>query len=112
MSALSYAQSINPSKSVCQFANTDVHFQPLVPKILTRFYNLLILTYKSMWVAWALQAFRALYDEVGLGWIYAMTNHQPVSPIQEKMPDVIYFMLGILFFALCFCNWERWTSLE
>jgi hypothetical protein len=66
----------------------------------------------SIWVAWALQAFRALYDEVGLGWIYAITNHQPVSPIQEKMPDVISFMHGILFFALCFCNWERWTSLE
>jgi hypothetical protein len=112
MSALSYAKSINLSKSVCQFANTDVPFQPLVPKILTCFYNLLILTYKSMWVTWALQAFRALYEEVGLGWIYAITNHQPVSPIEEKTLDVIYFMFGILFFALCFCNWERWTSLE
>ncbi len=48
MSALSYAQSINPSKSVCHFANTDVHFQLLVPKILTRFYNLLILTYEHL----------------------------------------------------------------
>jgi hypothetical protein len=86
MSALSYAQSINLSKSVCEFANTDVTFQPLVPKVLTHFCNLLILTYKSMWVAWAFQAFRALYEEVGLGWIYTMTNHQPVSPIQEKNP--------------------------
>jgi hypothetical protein len=31
-----------------------------------------------------------LYEEVGLGWIYAMTNHQPVSPIQEKNPAWCY----------------------
>jgi hypothetical protein len=32
MSTLSYAQSINLSKSVCEFANTNVSFQPACSK--------------------------------------------------------------------------------
>ncbi|CAK9874759.1 unnamed protein product [Sphagnum jensenii] len=30
-------------------------------------------------------AFRALYEEVGLGWIYAMTNHQPWATIVDAL---------------------------
>jgi predicted DCC family thiol-disulfide oxidoreductase YuxK len=38
-----------------------------------------------MWVAWVLQAFRALYEEVGLGWVYAITNHQPWASIADAL---------------------------
>ncbi len=90
------------NQSICQSQYVSLPIQmlvssPLVPKVLTCFYNLLILTNKSMWVAWALQAFRALNEEVGLGWIYAMTNHQPVSPIQEKKPAWCYLCLAFHF---------------
>ncbi|KAH9576477.1 hypothetical protein CY35_01G164600 [Sphagnum magellanicum] len=30
-------------------------------------------------------AFRALYEEVGLGWIYAITNHQPWATIADAL---------------------------
>jgi predicted DCC family thiol-disulfide oxidoreductase YuxK len=38
-----------------------------------------------MWVAWVLQAFRALYEEVGLGWVYAITNYQPWASIADAL---------------------------
>lgn len=28
-----------------------------------------------------MQAFRRLYEEVGLGWVYAITKYKPVSPL-------------------------------
>ncbi|CAM6021502.1 unnamed protein product [Sphagnum balticum] len=30
-------------------------------------------------------AFRALYEEVGLGWVYAITNHQPWASIADAL---------------------------
>jgi len=32
-------------------------------------------------------AFRALYEEVGLGWVYAITNHQPWASIADAVYD-------------------------
>jgi hypothetical protein len=49
-----------------------------------------------MWVAWVLQAFRALYEEVGLGWVYAITNYQPVSHSRDKLPT-LFFVLVLIF---------------
>lgn len=34
-----------------------------------------------MWYWQFLQAFRKLYEEVGLGWVYAVTKYEPVSVI-------------------------------
>ncbi|RWW69076.1 hypothetical protein BHE74_00023347 [Ensete ventricosum] len=37
-----------------------------------------------------LQAFRRLYEEVGLGWIYAVTKYEPVSLLRSKtIPSLI-----------------------
>ncbi len=53
-----------------------------------------------MWAAWVLQAFRALYEEVGLGWVYAITNHQPVSHSRDKLPT-LFSVLVLIFHACC-----------
>lgn len=53
-----------------------------------------------MWAAWVLQAFRALYEEVGLGWVYAITNHQPVSYSRDKLPT-LFFVLVLIFHVCC-----------
>lgn len=36
------------------------------------------------------QAFRRLYEEVGLGWVYAITKYEPVSLLRsETIPSLI-----------------------
>lgn len=32
-----------------------------------------------IFIMFLLQAFRKLYEEVGLGWVYAVTKYEPVS---------------------------------
>lgn len=39
-----------------------------------------------------LQAFRRLYEEVGLGWVYAVTKYEPVSSqLQRAKHRIIFF---------------------
>lgn len=34
------------------------------------------------------EAFRRLYEEVGLGWVYAITNYEPIATIADSVYDV------------------------
>lgn len=66
-----------------------------------------------------LQAFRRLYEEVGLGWVYAITKYEPVSlhihcigmfisetwVYQEKL---LVIPSCSFFFHFFFFKWEAW----
>jgi hypothetical protein len=38
-----------------------------------------------------LQAFRKLYEEVGLGWVYAVTKYEPVSHYLQREHMIVLF---------------------
>lgn len=52
-----------------------------------------------------MQAFRKLYEAVGLGWVYAITKYEPVSPSLTSSNDV-------LLFAVSFHNWNLFSFIE
>jgi hypothetical protein len=37
-----------------------------------------------IFIMFSLQAFRKLYEEVGLGWVYAVTKYEPVSRYLQR----------------------------
>ena len=66
-----------------------------------------------------MQAFRRLYEEVGLGWVYAVTKYEPVSAhfqskskfqlvsfISESCRSAARFLLDGTFAILIFFRWN------
>lgn len=46
-------------------------------------------------ILFLLQAFRRLYEQVGLGWVYAITKYEPVSLPTILLKDTEFFALQL-----------------